>query len=117
MSRQHEIRVKVTEEEYRNIKANADFLKMSIATYIRMVAQNPNIIHFDCSAIREHTKQVGQIVNSVNRLIFTIELNNDYQPKEIESIRDYVKWIFETENKLLDTVRKQWIKAFKQLRK
>jgi hypothetical protein len=117
MSRQHEIRIKVTEDEYRNIKANADMLKMSIASYIRKVAQNPNIIHFDYSAIRKHTEQVGKIVNSVNRLIYTIELNNDYQPKEIEGIRYYVKWIFETENKLLETVRKQWEQAVKLGRK
>ena len=117
MSRQHEIRVKVTEEEYKTIKANADFLEMSIASYIRKVAQNPTIINFDYSAIREHTKQVGQVVNSVNRLIFTIELNNDYQPKQIEAIRDCVNWIWETENKLIRTVRNQWTKAFKQGRK
>jgi hypothetical protein len=117
MSRQHDIRVKVTEEEYKIIQANADLLEYrTIADYIRAVAQNPNIIHFNYSAIEEHTKQVGQIVNSVNRLIFTIHINNDYLPKEIEGIRDYVDEIWETENKLLRTVRKQWEQAVKQNR-
>lgn len=117
MSRQHEIRIKVTENEYRNIKANADLLKMPMAPYIRKVAQNPNIINFDYAAIREHTKQVGQVVNSVNRLIFTIEVNNDFQPKQIDAIRDYVQYILDTENKMLDTVRKQWEWTVKQHRK
>lgn len=116
MSRQHEIRVRVTEEEYENIKLNADILDMPIATYIRMVAQNPKITIFDYSAIRAHTKQIGQVVNSINQLIFTIEVNNDYQPKEIWGIRDYVEEIWETENKLLRTVRNQWIKAYKKNR-
>ena len=117
MSRQHEIRVRVTKEEYENIKLNADVLGMQIAPYIRRVAQNPNIIHFDYSAIEEHTKQVGQVVNSVNQLIFTIHLNNDYLPKEIEGIRDYIEEIWVTENKLLKTLRNQWEKAVKQGRK
>jgi hypothetical protein len=117
MSRQHEIRVSVTEEEYKNIKLNADILDMPIATYIRMVAQNPHITIFDYSAIRNHTKYIGQVTNSINRLIFTIHLNNDYLPKEIWGIRDYIEEIWETENKLLRTVRKQWEKASKQGRK
>ena len=117
MSRQHEIRVRVTEEEYKNIKLNADILDMPIATYIRMVAQNPHITIFDYSAIRNHTKQIGQVTNSINRLIFTIHLNNDYLPKEIWGIRDYIEEIWETENKPLRTVRKQWEKASKLGRK
>lgn len=116
MSRQHEIRIKVTEDEHKIIKANAKKLELPIATYIRMVAQNPNIINFNYSAMQEHTKQVGQIVNSVNQLIFTIEVNDDYQPKEIDGIMDYVKEIFETEKKLLRTVGKQWEEAVKQNR-
>lgn len=108
MGRQHEIRIKVNNEEYSRIKENAEILDMQIAPYIRKVAQNPTIIHFDYSAIERHTQQVGKIVNSVNQLIFTIEMNNDYQPKEIEGICDYVKQIMETEKKLLRTVGKQW---------
>lgn len=114
MARQHEIRIKVSKAEYENIKLNADILDMPIATYIRQVAQNPNIIKFDYSAIERHTRQIGKIVNSINMLIFTIELNNDFQPKEIDGITEYIKDIWETENKLLATVRKQWIKAAKQ---
>lgn len=117
MSRQHDIRVRVTEEEYANIKLNAEILDMPIATYIRMVAQNPNIIHFNYDAIERHTEQVGKVVNFVNRLIFTIELNNDYQPRQIDAIVDSVNEIFETEKKLLETVRKQWEQASKLGRK
>jgi DNA primase catalytic subunit len=109
MSRQHDIRVRVTEEEHKIIQANADLLEYrTVADYIRVVAQNPNIIHFNYSAIEEHTKQVGQVVNSVNQLIFTIEVNNDYQPKEIDEIMNCTEQILETERKLLRTVRKQW---------
>ena len=113
MARQHEIRVKVNADEYENIKLNADILGMQVAPYIRRVAQNPNIINFNYSAIERHTQQVGKIVNSVNQLIFTIEVNNDYQPKEIEGIVEYIKDIWKTENQLLREVRKQWEKAFK----
>jgi hypothetical protein len=118
MSRQHDIRVRVTEEEYKNIKLNADLLEYrNVTDYIRAVAQNPHITIFDYSAIRNHTKQIGQVTNSINRLIFTIHLNNDYLPKEIWGIRDYIEEIWETENKLLRTVRKQWEQASKLGRK
>ena len=114
MSRTHEIRVRVTEEEYKNIKLNADILDMPIASYIRRVAQNPTIINFNYSAIEKHTRQVGQVVNSINQLIFTIKINHDYLPKEIEGIRDYIEEIWETEKKLIRTVRKQWEQVVKE---
>lgn len=114
MSRHHEIRIKVNKDEYRNIKLNADILGMKVAPYIRKVAQTPTIINYDYAAIREHTRQVAKIINSINLLIFTIEANNDYQPKEIDGIVEYVQEIMETENKLLATVRKQWEKEFRR---
>jgi hypothetical protein len=117
MSRQHEIRIKVSKEEYDNIKLNAEILNMQIAPYIRMVAQNPNIIRFNYRAVEDHTRMLGRIVQSINRLVYTIYLNNDYQPKEIEGIVEYIKHIWETENELLEEVRNQWIKADKLERK
>ena len=116
-TRENLIQVRVTKAERKIIENNAKKLNMQIAPYIRMVAQNPTIINFDYSVIQEHTKQVGQIVNSVNQLIFTIEVNNDFQPKEILGIRDYIEDIWDTERKLLVTVRKQWEQAVKQNRK
>ena len=116
-TRENLIQVRVTKAEREIIENNAKKLNMQIAPYIRMVAQNPNIINFDYSVIEEHTKQVGQVVNSVNQLIFTIEVNNDFQPKEICGIRDYVDEIWDTENKLLRTVRRQCEKAYKEIRK
>ena len=106
MRREHDIRVRVTEDEYENIKLSAE-----------KVAQNPTIVRFDYSAIRAHTKLLGNIQSSINMLIYTIHLNNDYLPKEIEGIAEYIKEVWETENKLLEEVRKQWRKAEKQGRK
>ena len=117
MSRQHEIRIKVNDDELDNIKLNAEILGMQVAPYIRRVAQSPTIINFNYSAVERHTRQIGQIVNSINRLIFTIDLNNDYLPKEIDGIVDYIEKIWETENELLEEVRNQWIKANKRGRK
>ena len=114
MSRQHEIRIKVSKEEYDNIRLNAEILDMQVAPYIRMVAQNPNIIRFNYKAVEDHTRMLGRIVKSINLLVYTIYLNNDYQPKEIEGIYDYIKHIWETENKMLGEVRNQWETAYKQ---
>ena len=114
MSRNHEIRVRVNKDEYDIISLNAEILDMQIAPYIRKVAQNPNITIFDYAAIRAHTQQVGKVVNSINQLVYTIQVTNNYQPKEIEGIRDYVEQILETERKLLREVRKQWTKSVKK---
>ena len=117
MSREKEIRIKVSKEEHDNISLNAEILGMQVAPYVRRVALNPHITLFDYSAIRNHTRILGQVVNSINRLIFTIDLNNDYLPKEIDGIVNYIEQIWKTENELLEEVRNQWIKAEKQGRK
>jgi hypothetical protein len=117
MKRSREIRVRVTEDEYENIKLNANILGMQVAPYIRRVAQNPTIIKNNYEAIEEHTNHIDKIDRSINLLIYTIHVNNDYLPKEIEGILNYIKEVWETENELLDEVRKQWIKASKEGRK
>lgn len=114
MARQHEIRIKVTREEYENIKLNAKILDMKVAPYIRQVAQNPHITIFDYASIRAHTKQIGRMVDSINLLVFTIEAQNNYQPKEIDGIYEYIKQIWESENKLLELWRKHMIAVHKQ---
>ena len=115
MSKREEvIAFRVTEAESEIIKSNAQKHNMKVAPYIRMVAQNPNIINYDYSAIEEHSKKVKQIVNSVNQLIFTIHINKNYLPKEIEYILASVKEICESEKELLKKFRKQWNKERKQ---
>ena len=114
MARQHEIRIKVTKDEYNIIKQNAKILDMKVAPYIRQVAQNPHITIFDYASIRAHTKQIGKVVDSINLLVFTIQAQNNYQPKEIDGIVNYIKEIWETENKLLDIWRKHMIATYKQ---
>lgn len=114
MSNNKEIRFSVTEEEREIISRNAKIFGMKNTPYAKKAALNPTIIYFDYSAIERHTRMLGQIVNSINRLIFTIDLNNDYLPKEIDGIVDYIEKIWKTENELLREVRNQWIKANKQ---
>lgn len=111
------IHIKLSEAEEKIIKENAARLNMKVHPYIRMVAQNPTIIKNNYSAIEEHTKQIGMIVNSINQLIFTIKITNNYQPKEIDGIMDYTNEIMKTERKLLAELRKQWTKQYKQNRK
>lgn len=114
MRREKDLRARVTQEERKRVEENAKKLNMKVADYIRKVAQNPNIINFNYSAIERHTQQIGRIEDSINLLIYTIYLNNDYLPKEIEGILNYIKEVWETENKLLEEVRKQWINASKR---
>lgn len=103
--REKEIRIKLSEEEYETILKYAEKLSMQVAPYVRMVAQKPNIIKIDYSIISAHTKEIAEIRNSINRLVFTIDASNNYLPKEIESIVKLMTELFQSENKLLKTIR------------
>lgn len=103
--REKEIRMMVSTEEYENISARAKEVNMQVAPYIRTVAQNPTILYWDYSPIEQHTRAIGEIRNSINRLIFTIEATNNYLPREIETIVNLMTDIFESENNLLKTMR------------
>lgn len=103
-TRERLIHIRLTEEEHQRISEQAQKMDMPTAPYIRMVALNPNIIKLDYSAISEHTKEIAEIRNSINRLVFTIDAQNYYLPKEIETIVQLMNDIFQSENKLLETV-------------
>ena len=104
--REKTIRITVTNHEYELIQNYAGRLKMQVNPYVRRVALNPTIKVFDHRVVSDHTKVIGEIRNSINRLIFTIEATNNYLPREIETIVNYMNEIFETENKLLETIIK-----------
>lgn len=114
--REREIRIRVTESEYDNIVQHAKKNKMQVAPYIRMVAQNPTVVQCDYSIIAAHTKEIGDVRSSINRLIYTIEASNNYLPREIKSIVEMINGIFESENKLLQELRSQRIKLYEQER-
>ena len=104
-SREHLIQIRVSENEHKNISEQAQKFNMQIAPYVRMVSQNPNIIKIDYSVISANTKEIAEIRNSINRLVFTIDASNNYLPKEIESIVNLMTELFQSENKLLKTIR------------
>ena len=99
-TRENLIQIRTTETEYKRISENAKKLNMKIAPYVRMVAQNPNILVCDYSIIANHTKEIAAVRATINQLIFTIEATNNYLPKEIETIVEMITEIFKSENKL-----------------
>ncbi len=115
--REKEIRIRVREDEYNIISNYAKKNKMQVAPYVRMIAQNPVINKIDYSIIANHTKEIAEIRNSINRLIFTIEVTNNYLPKDIQSIVEMVEAIFKSENKLLRELRKARSRQYQYGRK
>ena len=105
--RTNEIRIRVSEEEMKKIEANAKELKMPVSNFVRTVAKNPIIRPYDYRIISAHTKEIGEIRTCINRLIFTIEATNNYLPKEITTIVNLMKEIFNGENRLLKMIREQ----------
>lgn len=112
--REKEIRIMVSETELKNIETNAQKLKIQIAPYLRMIGQNPTIIQYDYSIIENHTKEIGEVRADINRLIFTIQATNNYLPREIKSIVEMINGIFESENKLLRTLREERTRQYEK---
>ncbi len=112
--REKEIRMMASNEELQNISNNAKKLNMQLAPYLRLVGQNPTIVQFDYSIIANHTKEMSEVRDTINRLIFTIEASNNYLPKEIETIVARMNGLFESENKLLQTLREQRIREYEK---
>lgn len=104
-TRENLIQIRVTAEERNVIEEHAKELNMQVAPYVRMVAQNPTIIQIDYSVISNHTKEIAEIRNAINRLVFTIEATNNYLPREIESIVNLMEELFKSENELLKEIR------------
>ena len=90
---------------------------MQVNNYIRRVATNPIIRPYNYSIISTHTNEISQIRNAINRLVFTIDAQNNYLPRDIASIVGMMEEIFAGERKLLKTVREQWEKTEENDRK
>lgn len=103
--REKEIRMMLSVDEYDRIKFKADQVHMRVAPYIRSAALNGSIVVKDYPAVDRHTREIAEIRNSINRLVFTIDATNNYLPREIESIVNMMNEIFRSENELLKTIR------------
>lgn len=103
--REREIRMMLSDKEYTRIKTRADQLHMTVSAYIRSMALNGQIVVKNYRPIDRHTKEIAEVRNSINRLVFTIEATNNYLPREILTIVKLMEDIFKGENELLKTIR------------
>ena len=115
--RNNEVRIRLNDEEYAKLQKNAEKANMKVAPYVRKIAQSPNIFIVNCDydIISEHTKEIASVRTTINQLIFTIEATNNYLPKDIGTIVELMTYIFETENKLRDHLRKERNLNFEKL--
>lgn len=115
--RNNEVRIRLNDEEYAKLQKNAEKANMKVAPYVRKIAQSPNIFIVNCDydIIAEHTKEIASVRTTINQLIFTIEATNNYLPKDIGTIVELMTYIFETENKLRDHLRKERNLNFEKL--
>ena len=105
--REIRIRIRVTEGEHDSILSQAKACDMQVSPYVRMVAQRPIVYKFNYDVIAEHTRKVARIREAINRLVFTIDASGNYLSRDIDSIVMYIKEILESENQLLETIRKE----------
>ena len=103
------IHLRMTDDEYETIKAKAKEAHMHVTPYLRRVAINPSITVFDYSIIERNPREIASVRATLNRYVFTIELTNNYLPKEAESMVHLMERIFEVQNTLLEKLRNQRI--------
>lgn len=106
-TRSERIRFRVSEEEYQTICQKASQENLSVAEYGRKVAMNPNIIQLDYSSISEHTKHLRAINNSLDRIIFTIDVQTNYHQKDIDAVVNLMQEAYRSEVELFQKMRKR----------
>ena len=100
-----EIHIRLSEEEYETISEMAKQANMQLIPYIRKAAMNPTFIKIDYSPIDAHTKEMAEVRNIINRIVFTIDATNNYLPRDIELIVNLMTKLYEGENDLIKTMR------------
>ena len=105
--RNQTIHLRMDDEEMGIIRRWAADQTMSVTNYLRLVAKNPIIRNYNYDVVRKHTQEIAQLRNSINNLIFTIEVTNNFLPQEITEIVKIMGEIFNLQNELLRTIREK----------
>jgi hypothetical protein len=89
------------------IPQRAQAQNLSISAYVKNAAGKCEILYRDFPEIAEHSRFVADIRNRINNISFTIEIINNYQDRQIESVVNLMKALADSERNLLETLKDQ----------
>lgn len=86
-----QINIKVSDEEYDLINANAALLDKTITAYVKELALNQNIINYDFETLQKHTEEISNIKQALNQIVITMIQNGDIYSGDMNTILSVIQ--------------------------
>ena len=115
--RTKQIKISVNENEYEIIKKGAEISQKTISAYVREVALYQCVLHFNYDEIETHSREISEVKQGINRLIYTLIKSQNYYSEDIENLLEMLKKIYESEKILIKTVQKSRAFLHQKLKK
>ena len=109
-----QLSIRVTHEEYEQIKMNAQACGQSISAYAKQNALEMQVIKPDLSIVAENTAQLHEQRMAVTQLIYTIKKTNNYVPADLEYILEKTKLILKQQTVFVEQFKEHTKKDIKR---
>jgi len=108
------LKIVLTDEESEQMKSNARAVDMSQSAYIKNVALGGGVVlKKNYETIEKHSHKIDEVLNEMRQTIAIIRETNQAFNPDLERILQCMIEISQTENELLQTVRKERAKDTK----
>lgn len=112
-----QINIKVSDEEYDLINANAALLDKTITAYVKELALNQNIINYDFETLQKHTEEISNIKQVLNQIVITMIQNGDIYSGNMNTILSVIQELTDSEKEIKSQLRKERESNRKYLKK
>lgn len=112
-----QINIKVSDEEYDLINANAALLDKTITAYVKELALNQNIINYDFETLQKHTEEISNIKQVLNQIVITMIQNGDIYSGDMNTILSVIQELTDSEKEIKSQLRKERESNRKYLKK
>ena len=108
------LKIVLTDEESEQMKSNARAVDMSQSAYIKNIALGGGVVlKKNYKTIEEHSQKLDEILKEMKQTIAIIRETNQAFNPDLERLLQCMIEISQTENELLQTVRKERAKDTK----
>lgn len=112
-----QINIKVSDEEYDLINANAALLDKTITAYVKELALNQNIINYDFETLQKHTEEISNIKQVLNQIVIKMIQNGDIYSGDMNTILSVIQELTDSEKEIKSQLRKERESNRKYLKK
>lgn len=111
------IQFRVSEDEYKKLKNDADNTGKNVSAYARERTFNPYNLYINYDEIEQHTQEILEIKSLISSLIYTLVRSGNYYPADIENILKRLNEISDSEKKLIKLFQKSQPRLRRELEK